>query len=179
MRSHLAIPFIQSWNTRSLLATSFDQYRNTRSLLAISNSLESHLAIPFIQYEIWGPFWRPPLTNIEIRDPFWRSQTTWNPIWRFLLFEAEIMRSLLAISFNQKPKNLFCKSVNLESHLAIPFNRLLDVVLPDGRVWKLLSSLLVVLESTQWFFLRPQSCLECTKVSSCNNPKNIYAMIYD
>jgi hypothetical protein len=49
-------------------------------------------------------------------------------------FEAEIMRSLLAIFFNQKPKNLFCKSVNLESHLAIPFNRLLDVVPPDGRV---------------------------------------------
>jgi hypothetical protein len=70
---------------RSLLATSFDQYRNTRSLLAISNNLESHLAIPFNQYEIWGPFWRPPLTNIEIRDPFWWSQTTWNPIWWFLL----------------------------------------------------------------------------------------------
>jgi hypothetical protein len=49
-------------------------------------------------------------------------------------FEAEIIRSLLAIFFNQKPKNLFCKSVNLESHLAIPFNRLLDVVPPDGRV---------------------------------------------
>jgi hypothetical protein len=32
---------------------------------------------------------------------------------------------------------------------------LLDVVLPDGMVWKPLSSLLVVLESTQWFFLRP------------------------
>jgi len=71
-------------------------------------------------------------------------------------FEAEIMRSLLAIFFNQKPKNLFCKSVNLESHLVIPFNRLLDVVPPDGRVWKLLSSLLVVLESTQWFFLHLQ-----------------------
>ena len=55
-------------------------------------------------------------------------------------------------------KNLFCKSVNLESHLAIPFNRLLDVVPPDGRVWKLLSSLLVVLESTQWFFLHLQFC---------------------
>ena len=68
------------------------------------------------------------------------------------------MRSLLAISFNQKPKNLFCKSVNLESHLAIPFNRLLDVVLPDGRVWKLLSSLFVVLKSTQWFFLHLQFC---------------------
>jgi len=68
------------------------------------------------------------------------------------------MRSLLAISFNQKPKNLSCKSVNLESPLAIPFYWLLDVVLPDGKVWKLLSSLLVVLESTQWFFLRLQFC---------------------
>jgi hypothetical protein len=35
---------------------------------------------------------------------------------------------------------------------------LLDVVPPDGRVWKLLSSLLVVLESTQWFFLHLQFC---------------------
>ena len=68
------------------------------------------------------------------------------------------MRSLLAISFNQKPKNLSCKSVNLESPLAIPFYRLLDVALPDGRVWKLLSSLLVVLELTQCFFPRLQVC---------------------
>ena len=67
-----------------------------------------------------------------IRDPFWRS------------------------SLIKNQKNLFCKSVNLESHLAISFYRLLDVVLHDGRVWKLLSSLLIVLESTQWFFLRLQ-----------------------
>jgi len=141
LESHLAIPFIQSWNTRSFLATSFDQYRNTRSLLAISNHLESHLAIPF--------------------------------------FKAEIMRSLLAIFFNQKPKNLFCKSVHLESHLAIPFNRLLNVVPPDGRVWKLLSSLLVVLESTQWFFLHLQFCWNALRSPPVMIQKNIYAMIYD
>ena len=77
--------------------------------------LESHLAIPFIQSDMRGPFWRPSLTNIEIQDPLGRSKTTWNPIWQFLLFEAEMMRSLLAISFNQKPENLSFKSVNLES----------------------------------------------------------------
>jgi hypothetical protein len=90
------------------------------------------------------------------------------------------MRSLPAISFNQKPKNPSCKSVNLESPLAIPFYRLLDVALPDGRVWPLLFSLLVVLEPTQWFFSSSSILLECIKISSCNDPKkNIYAMIYD
>jgi hypothetical protein len=53
------------------------------------------LGIPIWQFllfkaEIRGPFWRPPLMNIEIRDPFWRSQTTWNPIWRFLITKADI-----------------------------------------------------------------------------------------
>jgi hypothetical protein len=101
-------------------------------------NLESHLAIPFIQQVIRGPIWRP--SNSEVWDPFWRSPSTWNPIWRFLLFkaicevpsgdllwpiskykipsgylrqlgipsgdsllfEAEIMRSLLAISKTKK-----------------------------------------------------------------------------
>jgi hypothetical protein len=60
LESHLAIPFIQSWNTRSLLATSFNQYRNTRSLLAISNNSESHLAIPYYQswYQCRSSWWQ-------------------------------------------------------------------------------------------------------------------------
>ena len=215
LESHLAIPFIQSWNTRSLLATSFDQYWNTRSLPAISNNLESHLAIPFIQYEIWGPFWRPPLTNIEIWDPFWRSQITWNPIGQFLLpkLKHEVpsgdlhrnTRSLLAISFIQTTWNpiwrfLLYKSWNLRSLLAtsieirdpfwrsqqlgIPFGdsflpNAIDVVLPAGMVWKPLSSLLVVLESTQWFFLRLQFCWNVLRSPPVTIQKNIYAMIYD
>jgi hypothetical protein len=47
-------------------------------------NLESHLAIPFNKHETWGPIWRPQ--NGEKRDPFWRSPSSWNPIWRFLLF---------------------------------------------------------------------------------------------
>ena len=84
------------------------------------------------------------------------------------------MRSLLAISFNQKPKNLSCKSVNLESPLAIPFYRLLDVALPDGRVQNFSFSLfflffllfqnplrfetVILCYYSPWFFLRLQSC---------------------
>ena len=108
------------------------------------------------------------------------------------------MRSLLTTSFDQyrNTRSLLAILINLESHLAIPFNQswnirsllatsieirdpfwrspltkqlgipsgdsllpiAINVVLPAGRIWKILSSLLVVLESTQWFFLRPQYC---------------------
>jgi len=164
MRSHLAIPFIQRWNTRSLLATSFDQYRNTRSLLAISNSLESHLAIPFIQYEIWGPFWRPPLTNIEIRDPFWRSpliknqkiyfvnRSTWNPIWRFPLTDCSMLFFLMKFIY------LFIFKVLL--------------VIPESKPWFFAIINSVILSSSTIL-------LDYIKDFSCNDSKNIHAMIYD
>ena len=71
--------------------------------------------------------------NVEVRDPFWRSQTTWNPIWRFLLSKLKYKvpsgdlhqntRSFLAISFSQTTWNpiwrfLLYKSWNLRSLLA-------------------------------------------------------------
>jgi hypothetical protein len=95
-------------NLRSLLATSFNW--NQKNCNCSLLNLESRLAIPFNQNEIWGPFWRPPqyrntrsLLAITFNqqpiiiaqstwNPIWRFPLTktWNPIWRFLLTQAEI-----------------------------------------------------------------------------------------
>jgi len=150
MRSHLAIPFIQRWNTRSLLATSFDQYRNTRSLLAISNSLESHLAIPFIQYEIWGPFWRPPL--IKNQKIYFVNRSTWNPIWRFPLTDCSMLFFLMKFIY------LFIFKVLL--------------VIPESKPWFFAIINSVILSSSTIL-------LDYIKDFSCNDSKNIHAMIYD
>ena len=79
-----------NWSGWSLIALKLclkrnpPQPKNCDKNLVISKSL---MAISFNQKpgipsgdsfltkaEIWGPFWRPPLINIEIRDPFSRSQ---------------------------------------------------------------------------------------------------------
>ena len=92
-----------SFNMRSLLATFLDECRSTRSLLAISNNLESHLAIPFIQswnirsflatfIEIWDPFWRSPLAKqlgIPSGDSFYTKAEIWGPFWRPPLMNIE------------------------------------------------------------------------------------------
>ena len=166
---------------RSLLATSIDEYRNTRSLLAISNNLESHLAIPFIQ-------------SWDIKSLLATSIDEYRNA-RSLLAISNNLESHLAIPFNQSwnIRSLLATSIEiwdpfwqspLTKHLGIPSGDSLlpiaiDVVLPAGRFWKILSSLLVVLESTQWFFLRPQSCWNALRSPPVTIQKNIYAMIYD
>jgi len=76
-----------------------------------------------------GPIWRPP--NSEIRDPFWRSLSTWNPIWRFLLFKK---RGPIWRPPNSETRDPFWRSalINLESHLAIPFNQHEENEVPSG-----------------------------------------------
>src|SRR4030042_446041 len=127
---------------RSHLATS--KWRKTRSLLAIPINLESHLAIPFIQQVIRGPIWRPP--NSETRDPFWRSPLVnleshlaipfihekRGPIWRPPNNETRDHLSRSPLIKNQTI--YLVNRLTWSPLLAIPFYRLLDVALPDGRV---------------------------------------------
>ena len=142
---------------RSLLATSLDQSWNMRSLLA----------------------------------------TSFNQSW-YRYCDWVNLRSLLAISFNQNQKIYFCSSVNLESHLAIPFNQSwyrcrsswwqglnLSFSFEDFLIGS--SHFIVVPKSKLWFFAIINSMilsssiilLEYIKDSSCNDSKNIHAMIYD
>ena len=95
LESHLAISFSQFGIPSG--DSFFNQHEKRGPIWRPSNSETwdpfwrsplIKLGIPsgnsFYSNEIWGPIWRPP--NSEIRDPFWRSPSTWNPIWRFLLF---------------------------------------------------------------------------------------------
>jgi hypothetical protein len=53
LESHLAIPFNQIWNMRSLLATSFNQIQNMRSLLATSfKQNQKNYICSSVKYEI-------------------------------------------------------------------------------------------------------------------------------
>jgi hypothetical protein len=79
--------------------------------------LESHLAIPFIQKLKFkvpsGDLHRNTRSLLAI-------STTWNPIWRFLLFKK---RGPIWRPPNSETRDPFWRSplINLESHLAIPF----------------------------------------------------------
>ena len=113
-----------SFNMRSLLATFLDECRSTRSFLVISNNLESHRAIPFTKAKTWSSFCdlhRNTRSLLAISF----IQTTWNPIWRFLLYKSWNLRSLLATSSKYEIPSGDLN--NLESHLAIPFYRMLSM----------------------------------------------------
>jgi hypothetical protein len=109
---------------RSLLAISFKQNQKT---IFVARSTWNHIwRFPLTRAEIWDPFWQPPLTKAEIRDPFWRSplikSEIWDPFWRPPLTKTEIWDLFWRPPLS-KTKNYICSSVNLESHLVIPFTQ--------------------------------------------------------
>ena len=163
MRSLLAISFNQlgipsgdsfylTGNTRSHLATS--KQRNTRSLLAISFS---QLGIPsgdsfcsmknevpsgdlqIVKHEIpsgdllqstWNPIWRFLLFN-EKRGPIWRppNSETRDPFWRSPLTWNPIWRFLLLT--NMKKNEVPSGDLQIAKH-EIPSGDLLQLRIPSG-----------------------------------------------
>ena len=98
------------------------------------------------------------------------SQTTWNPIWRFLLYQSWNLRSLLATSIDEYR--------NTRSLLAIlttwnPICRFLftECYRCRSSYWQGLKTIICCSTINSMIISSSIILLECAKISSCNDPK--------
>ena len=145
-----------SVNLESHLAIPFNQswYRccgwaNLRSLLA--TSFNQNQKIYVCSLSTWNPIWRFPLTIAEIDVAV---GLTWDPIWRFPLTKADIG---VCSSLRQ--------GLNLSFFLWKFPNRFFSFYYCSR-----IKTVMILSSST--------ILLDFIKDSSCNNSKNIHAMIY-